>query len=247
MVSPISAIASIMAHAASPELPEFAEALAPADAPAGVWIADKIGGESLASGSLILLELHPDGACSGSGGCNRFRGRYKFTRDTMRFDRIGGGLMACSPALAAQEQRFFKMLEDTTRWRRKGSALMLLDPSGAVLVRFKAQSPAASIGNDGRDARQIERNKLAPGYPVDAPASGPHEAERINAGGLTLTIHASGSQPSGHEFVAAASVNVTTGGRYAGERLVWWTKDDKSAISKDADTPSYVSPPIDNV
>ncbi len=244
MVSPISAIAPIMAHAASPELPEFAEALAPADAPSGVWIADKIGGESPASGSLILLELHADGVCSGSGGCNRFRGRYKFTRDTMRFDRIGGGLMTCSPALAAQEQRFFKMLEDTTGWRRKGSALMLLDPSGAVLVRFKAQSPAASIGNDGRDARQVERNRLAQGQPDDAPASGPQEAERINTGGLTLTIQMSRSQPSGQEFVATASVNAARGGRYAGERLVWWTKDERSDSEKDADAAPSTAPAI---
>lgn len=217
MVTSVSGIASITAHATSPEFSEFADAPEPADGPYGIWIAVKIGGESPASGSLILLELHSDGAFGGSGGCNRFRGTYRFSRDTIRFDRIGGSMKMCSPALLAQEQRFFKTLEDARGWRHEGNALALLDGSGTILVQFAAQSPAAASAAEGRDARQVERNRL-----TREDADIPQEAESIQTGGAVLTAQ------STDEFVPAASVNATSGARYAGERLVWWTKDERA-------------------
>ncbi|MGV6875169.1 META domain-containing protein [Pseudochelatococcus sp. B33] len=230
MLTSISRIASVVALAAAPEFAHLARAQEPPDTPHGAWVVVKIGGEDPTNGSLIILELHADGSVSGSGGCNRFRSTFEFARDTIRFDRVAGTMMACSPALMAQEQRFYKALEDARAWRRTDGKLELFDSSGTALARFTAQSRSATITIEVPHALKVDRSRLT----YDC-AGTPVEVEYFNAGGTSLaTLSLRG------EFVVAANVIAASGARYAGERLIWWTKGDKADLydlTKSEDTP----------
>lgn len=230
MLTPVSRVAAIVALAASPEFAHVARAQELPNTPHGAWITVQIGGEAPASGSLIILELHADGSVSGSGGCNRLRTTFEFSRDTIRFGRVAGTMMACSPALMAQEQRFYKALEDARSWQREDGRLALFDGAGTALARFTAQSRSAAITIDVPHALRVDRSRLT----YDC-AGMPVEVEYLNAGGTSLATLSLGG-----EFIVAANVIAASGARYAGERLIWWTKGDKADLydlTKSEDTP----------
>lgn len=219
MLTPVSRIASIVAIAAAP-FAQFAAAQEQADAPYGAWTAVQVNGEAPAAGSLITLDLRADGSASGSGGCNRYRGTVEIAGDAIKFGPVAGTMMACAPTLMDQEQRFYKALEDARKWQREDGRLALLDSAGTAVARFTPRPHAATITIDVPDALKVDRSKLSydcAGTPVDV--------EYINAGAVSLaTLSLDG------KFVVAANVIAASGARYAGERLIWWTKGDNADL-----------------
>lgn len=118
-------------HSASPPAPA---------APAGSWLAEDIGGRGVIDSTRSTLELEPDGAVSGFGACNRYRGKATVSGNAIRFGPMASTRMACPPAVMAQEQAFLAALDGARSWRADPARgrLQLLDGSGAVLATLAA-------------------------------------------------------------------------------------------------------------
>ncbi|MBN9082182.1 MAG: hypothetical protein BGP04_08385 [Rhizobiales bacterium 62-17] len=104
--------------------------------PNGRWLAEDIGGGGVIDRLQTVLDIAPDGAVSGSGGCNRMAGRATISGDRINFGRIASTKMACVPAAMNQEAEFFAALADVRAWRvdpQRGK-LMLLDAQGRAIV-----------------------------------------------------------------------------------------------------------------
>ena len=115
----------------------FSAFAAPAP-PAGQWIAEDIGGGGVLDRVQTTLVIAEDGAVSGSGGCNRYNGKAQLEGSRLAFGPLAATRMACTPAVMMQEQTFLSALERTAAWRFEPLTrkLVLMDPSGANLVRF---------------------------------------------------------------------------------------------------------------
>lgn len=93
---------------------------------------------SLGAGQEPWLFLD-DGRMNGFSGCNRLAGTYRTKKETLIFLKVGGSTSVCVP-VREQEQRFFKVLQNTRRWQvdeKPPFHLQLRDKSGAPLAEFE--------------------------------------------------------------------------------------------------------------
>ncbi|MFT0891906.1 META domain-containing protein [Pseudochelatococcus sp. G4_1912] len=231
MLSAISRVASMVAVANTLGFVQYqAHAQEQADTPYGNWLAESIAEGGVVDRVQTTLELHQDGSVSGSSGCNRFRGTFMFTPDTINFTPIAGTMMLCSPAVMDQEQKLYKVLEAAKGWKVEADKLLLLDGQGTVSARFVRQTQGAALTITVPDALKVDRSKLT--YDCNGTAV---EVEYFNAGNTSLaTLSLRG------EFVVAANVLSGSGAKYAGKRLIWWTKGDTANlydVTQDENTP----------
>jgi heat shock protein HslJ len=103
----------------------------------GAWVAVEIGGAAVAEGVASTLEIGADGAVSGSGGCNRYRGRAEIAAGTITFSPLAATRMACPGAAMAQEQRFFAALAAARRFRVDAGRIVLLAEDGSMLALLR--------------------------------------------------------------------------------------------------------------
>jgi heat shock protein HslJ len=96
----------------------------------GDWV---LAGVSGAEGPALRFEA---GRVSGTGGCNRFGGRYEERGDRLIFSPLAATRMACAPDVMRQEQAFFAMLKKVRRLDIKNGTLTLMDDTGAPLASF---------------------------------------------------------------------------------------------------------------
>ena len=77
-----------------------------------------------------------DGALTGHGGCNRFRGTFEVTGESVAIGPVMATRMACAEEAAnAQETRFFALLEQVTGYRIDGAGgLELLAGERPIIV-----------------------------------------------------------------------------------------------------------------
>lgn len=85
----------------------------------------------------IVLEA-ATGRASGSGGCNRFTGRYQAGRDYLRFDELVSTRMACMDM--SVENAFFQVLRRTRDYRIEGRTLELFDDRDRLLARLEERN-----------------------------------------------------------------------------------------------------------
>jgi putative lipoprotein len=104
--------------------------------PTGRWLAEDIAGRGVIDNLQTVLEIAPDGAVSGSGGCNRISGKATISGQRIRFSPIASTFMACPPAAMDQEQKFLAALERVRGWRidPRRQKLILLSRGGRPLV-----------------------------------------------------------------------------------------------------------------
>jgi heat shock protein HslJ len=102
----------------------------------GGWTASEVAGVPSAPGVTTTLVIAEDGTVSGSGGCNRYRGKAELGEGTIAFSPLAATRMACSGASAEQEQRLFAALATARRFRIEGAELLLVGEDGAVVARF---------------------------------------------------------------------------------------------------------------
>lgn len=105
-------------------------------APVGRWLAEDIRGGGVIDRLQTVIEIAADGTITGSGGCNRIRGKATIAGEAISFGPMMSTKMACSPAVMNQEQKFLTALKDVRSWRidpvrRK---LSLLGANGAAVV-----------------------------------------------------------------------------------------------------------------
>ncbi len=104
--------------------------------PHGAWVAEEIGGAAVAADVASTLTIGTDGAVSGSGGCNRYRGRAEIASGTIAFSPLATTRMACPGPAMEQEGRFLAALVAARRFRIEGGRLMLSAEDGGVLARL---------------------------------------------------------------------------------------------------------------
>jgi heat shock protein HslJ len=84
-----------------------------------------------------------NGRIGGSAGCNRYFGPYTTGQDNrlMLTSKIGSTRMACPPAVARQEQRYFALLPLVTSWQRHDESLLLFDNDRQPILKYAAAKP----------------------------------------------------------------------------------------------------------
>jgi putative lipoprotein len=108
--------------------------------PAGRWLLERIRDAGVIDRLQTVLEIAPDGAVTGSGGCNRMHGKATIAGARIDFGPLASTRMACTPAAMDQEQRFFAGLRDVRRWEVNPAQrkLILLDDAGRAVMMLAA-------------------------------------------------------------------------------------------------------------
>ncbi|MAS12450.1 MAG: hypothetical protein CMH69_04020 [Nitratireductor sp.] len=104
----------------------------------GEWLVEDIDGGGVMDRLRSTLTLSEDGAVSGSGGCNRFRGNVKVEGASILFTPLASTNMACPPAVMNQEQAFLNALGRARRFEihQTFRKLVLLDEEGKAILRL---------------------------------------------------------------------------------------------------------------
>jgi heat shock protein HslJ len=97
---------------------------------------DVAGWESLAPSATFA-----DGTVAGSTGCNRFTARYTLVGDGLEVGPIASTKMACVPPADQVERAYLDALGRVAGWRADGTDLVLVDDTGAELLRYRAATP----------------------------------------------------------------------------------------------------------
>jgi len=96
------------------------------------WVATGFDGKTPPT-----LDFARDRRIAGIGGCNRFFGSVDFTAPaTLRFGELGSTRMACHGPEMRDEIRYFHALRLVRSARLEGDALVLLEETGAEVLRF---------------------------------------------------------------------------------------------------------------
>lgn len=93
------------------------------------WV---LAGESGKRAAYLRFEA---GRVGGLGGCNRFKGSYKLSGNTLSFSPLAATQMACLDGFE-KERAFFDMLGKVRAMSLKDGRLKLLDAGGVVLASF---------------------------------------------------------------------------------------------------------------
>ncbi len=82
------------------------------------------------------LLFGPEGRLAGADGCNRMFGSYELEGNGIRFDKMGGTLMACPEP--SRDREFKGALDKAKTWRILGSLLELRGEKDDILAKFEA-------------------------------------------------------------------------------------------------------------
>jgi putative lipoprotein len=89
----------------------------------------------------IHVVLHAENQrVTGYSGCNQMMGAFVLEGSALRFDRMGGTMMACVANMDLERQ-FLTMFGQVTGWQIQGQTLRLLDASGKPLATFESGYP----------------------------------------------------------------------------------------------------------
>jgi putative lipoprotein len=101
------------------------------------WLVEDIRGRGVIDNAQTTLRIAPDGAASGSTGCNFFRGAATIAGENLRFGQMAATLRACPPAISDQERKFLNALAEarTARLDQTGKLLIFSD-KGETLLRL---------------------------------------------------------------------------------------------------------------
>jgi len=105
------------------------------------WIAERIVGVPVVSGSKSTLLLDSDGNASGSGGCNGYSAGGEMEGQKLVFGEIASTKQSCTPTLNDQENRFFVALAATRTYQADQGKLLLLGEGGKILMLLGGQAP----------------------------------------------------------------------------------------------------------
>jgi heat shock protein HslJ len=74
----------------------------------------------------------------GFSGCNLMMGGYVLNGNALKFEQMGGTLMACSASMDL-EKKFLAMFGDVARWEIAGETLTLVNADGKTLAVFESR------------------------------------------------------------------------------------------------------------
>jgi heat shock protein HslJ len=105
--------------------------------PVGVaWRAERLGAAEIWGDRRPELNLDANGQAHGTGGCNRFSGRYTMEGARLAFAPLAASRMACAGPLGEMEDQFLRALGEVRGWRMERNQLLLTNEAGAALLRF---------------------------------------------------------------------------------------------------------------
>jgi putative lipoprotein len=110
-------------HAAAPNL-------------TGDWLVEDISGRGVIDTLQSTLSFDAKGRVYGIGGCNRFTSDVKSSDDGLSFGPLAATQMACPPAIADQESRYFAALAAVRSASVEGAFLILRAADGTQLVKL---------------------------------------------------------------------------------------------------------------
>ena len=102
----------------------------------GDWLVENISGRGVIDNLQSTLTFDTNGRVYGMGGCNRFTGGIKSSADGLSFGPLAATQMACPPAIADQESRYFAALAAVHSGRVEGAFLILRAADGTPLVKL---------------------------------------------------------------------------------------------------------------
>lgn len=101
------------------------------------WIATVVDGVPYMQSPRPKLRWTSSDALSGTGGCNSFAGRATMgPKNSLRIGSLVPVGKPCMTEPGAQEDMFFKALEQTQQARLESGQLLLLAEDGRVLLRM---------------------------------------------------------------------------------------------------------------
>ena len=100
------------------------------------WRVLELDGKSADTNVTSTLIFGADGAVSGNGGCNTFRGDVDIEGTTMKFGQLASTMMACEDAKSAQEALFHAALSQTASYSVQDGELTLVDAAGKAVARL---------------------------------------------------------------------------------------------------------------
>lgn len=106
------------------------EASAEVDLAGTSWRLEDLAGKGVVDRTQTTLTFGPDDQVSGSGGCNRFTGRYERHGDSLSFGPLAATRMACPDAVMNQETGFFAVLDSAVSHEITSEGYLLLHPAG---------------------------------------------------------------------------------------------------------------------
>jgi heat shock protein HslJ len=102
------------------------------------WSITEIGSSAVMGSTAPTIAFLNDNAVAGSGSCNRFRGGFKLTGETLTIEQLATTMMACPDQVMQQEQAIIRQLEATHSFDiRADGALILKDAKGGRLVAVR--------------------------------------------------------------------------------------------------------------
>lgn len=127
----------------------------PADGAEGItWqlAALAVEGEMVAvpEGIVVTLTL-ADGAASGNGGCNEYRGSYTLDGSELTLGDVASTKMLCEGSAGEVESAYFANLASVSSWSSNGGQLTLGDADGNAVLTFEpaAGAPAQPAAIEG--------------------------------------------------------------------------------------------------
>jgi heat shock protein HslJ len=103
-----------------------------------VWTLTALMGEPPLPVTTITTEFGADGRVSGSSGCNTYFGPYEAGGNKVSFGQpMASTMMACEPAVMAQEQAYMKALGAVASYEIRDGKLTLCDADKTAVAEFE--------------------------------------------------------------------------------------------------------------
>ncbi len=103
------------------------------------WNITEIGSSAVMGSTAPTIAFLDDNAVAGNASCNRFRGGFKLTGESLTIEQLATTMMGCPDQVMQQEQAIIRQLEATRSFDiRADGALILKDAKGGTLVAVKA-------------------------------------------------------------------------------------------------------------
>ena len=101
------------------------------------WVVAEINGKGVVDRSRATLNFGVDGRVAGRASCNNFTAQYTLTGETLTVSKAAGTMMACEPALMAQERLFLDVLQNVRRFdlRPDGALVLQVDDRRTITAR----------------------------------------------------------------------------------------------------------------
>ncbi len=100
------------------------------------WRMATMYGNPPIGGVTPMAFFYADGRLSADGGCNSYTGTYTTHGSNIYIGPLGGGQMACTGEIGAQDGAFINALQSATTFSITGNQLILMNSAGTEVLRF---------------------------------------------------------------------------------------------------------------